>query len=35
MVELDCTYIRKRSLWLDAKIAARTIGVMFTGKGAG
>jgi lipopolysaccharide/colanic/teichoic acid biosynthesis glycosyltransferase len=35
MVELDCTYIRKRSLWLDAKIAALTIGVMFTGKGAG
>jgi lipopolysaccharide/colanic/teichoic acid biosynthesis glycosyltransferase len=35
MVELDCEYIRDRSLWLDVKILARTAIVMSTGRGAG
>ncbi len=33
-VALDVLYIERRSIWLDAKIAARTVWVVLTGKGA-
>lgn len=34
VVRLDCQYIDEWSLWLDAKIFFKTIGVVITGKGA-
>lgn len=34
MVELDLEYVEQRSLWLNAKILARTIKVVLTGRGA-
>ena len=33
--QLDVTYVRKRGLWLDFKILARTIPVVVSGDGAG
>jgi len=35
MVILDLYYIHNISLWLDAAIILRTIGVVLTGKGGG
>jgi lipopolysaccharide/colanic/teichoic acid biosynthesis glycosyltransferase len=35
MVILDLYYIHNISLWLDAAIALRTVGVVLTGKGGG
>jgi putative colanic acid biosynthesis UDP-glucose lipid carrier transferase len=33
-VECDHEYIRQWSLWMDLKILARTLGVVFNGKNA-
>jgi lipopolysaccharide/colanic/teichoic acid biosynthesis glycosyltransferase len=35
MVILDLYYIHNISLWLDAAIALRTVGVVLTGRGGG
>jgi lipopolysaccharide/colanic/teichoic acid biosynthesis glycosyltransferase len=34
MVELDLEYVDRRSLWLNIKLLARTVRVVFSGKGA-
>ena len=34
MVDLDLKYIRERGVITDLKVIARTVAVMFTGKGA-
>jgi lipopolysaccharide/colanic/teichoic acid biosynthesis glycosyltransferase len=34
MLAIDLDYVRRRSLWLDLRIMARTAGVMLSGRGA-